>query len=324
VPKPIIGITIGDPAGIGPEIVAKALAHPRVHAVCRPLVFGTGKFLKQFVSPDRIEFVGVEHPLRPAFMNAVQVVETPAPNPIRLGKHDAASGKIALAYIDHALAYAARGKIKAIVTAPVSKAAIRKAGNPAFTGHTEYLVQKTGTGSFAMMFYSKRFLVSLVTTHLPLREVADAITQDKILDVICLSHAAAQKFGKPNPRIGVAGLNPHAGESGALGREDQLIIAPAVRRARQKKMDVEGPIPADVLFRKAYLGDFDIVIAMYHDQALAPFKMISFERGVNITLGLPFVRTSVDHGTAADIAGKGVASEASMLEAIKIAVQLTK
>jgi 4-hydroxythreonine-4-phosphate dehydrogenase len=217
-----------------------------------------------------------------------------------------------------------RGEIDAIVTAPISKAAVRMAGLMTFTGHTEYLAEKTGAESFAMMFYSRRIMVSLVTTHLPLRKVAQSITKKKIADVVALSDRAARGLGKSNPRIGVAGLNPHAGEGGALGNEDEKIVAPAVQAAQRAGLNASGPIPADVLLRLAYEGRYDVVVAMYHDQALPAFKMISFEKGVNVTLGLPFVRTSVDHGTAFDIAGKGLASEKSMVEAIKLAARLAR
>jgi 4-hydroxythreonine-4-phosphate dehydrogenase len=330
---------MGDPAGIGPEVVAKALSHREIHSICRPLVFGTTEILNMCVSGTihppgaaaakgsvrEAHFVPVRKAAEAVFVKGeIAVIDMPISGRIRLGRHSAASGKAALAYIDQAVECAARGEIDAIVTAPVSKAAIRMAGISTFTGHTEYLARKTNTRSFAMMFYGEKFLVSLVTTHLPLREVADSITEEKIAQIVILSHEAAKKLGRNHPRIGVAGLNPHAGESGALGEEDALIIAPAVRKARRRKIDVVGPIPADVLFRAAYRGEFDVVVSMYHDQGLAPFKMVSFEHGVNVTFGLPFVRTSVDHGTAVDIAGKGVASETSMLEAIKLAARLAK
>lgn len=324
-PKPVVGITLGDPAGIGPEVVSKALLHPGIHSLCRLLVFGAAIRLAPFPRNSGFEYVQIRHPRDAAFeQKRIPFVDVKTGGRIFPGRHTAVSGRAALAYLDCAIESTTCGEIDALVTAPVSKAAIQMAGNPAFTGHTEYLAEKTGARSFAMMFYGKRFLVSLVTTHLPLRAVADAVSRKKIADVISLSHAAAEKFGRLHPRIGVAGLNPHAGERGTLGDEDERVVAPAVADARRKKITAEGPIPADVLFRLAYRGEFDVVVAMYHDQALAPFKMISFERGVNITLGLPFVRTSVDHGTAADIAGKGVASEASMVEAIRLAVRLVK
>jgi 4-hydroxythreonine-4-phosphate dehydrogenase len=303
---------MGDPAGIGPEIVAKALQHPRIFSVCRPIVFGSLQSLRK-ASQKKLQHKHI-----------ADFTDIKTSARIRPGKPGAASGKAALAYLDRAIESALRGEIDAIVTAPLSKAAVQTAGIEDFTGHTEYLAKKADCRSVAMMFYSRRMLVSLVTTHLPLRLVAKSIKKEKILDVIMLTLGAAEKLGKTNPRIGVAGLNPHAGEHGTLGKEDQEIIAPAVKAAMKKGVQVEGPIPADVLFRKAYKGEFEVVIAMYHDQALAPFKMISFEQGVNVTLGLPFVRTSVDHGTAFDIAGKGIASEKSLVEAVKLAARLAR
>jgi 4-hydroxythreonine-4-phosphate dehydrogenase len=322
-PKPVIGITLGDPAGIGPEIIAKALRHPRIHSLCRPIVFGSIRFLEEFSAG--LEFVRASQPFKAGLKKGkIPVVDVRTAGRIRTGSPSAASGKAALAYLDQAIKCAVSGEIDAMVTAPLSKAAVRLAGISDFTGHTEYLAKRTGARSFAMMFYGRRLIVSLVTTHLPLRRVAQSLKEEKIIDVITLSHDAAQRLGRPNPRVGVAGLNPHAGEGGALGKEDMQVVAPAVGTARKRGMRVEGPIPADVLFRKAYQGEFDVVVAMYHDQALAPFKMISFERGVNVTLGLPFVRTSVDHGTAFDIAGKGIASEKSMVEAIRLAARLAR
>lgn len=339
---------MGDPAGIGPEIVAKALQHPRIFSLCRPVVFGNLQLLRDF-SIARVDYHpvtdclnrsgrrGLPQELRPELAEGadsglspkkhgplVNVVDVKTSTRIRPGKPLASSGKAAIAYLDRAIESALHGEINAIVTAPISKAAVRLAGMKNFTGHTEYLAERTKTRSVAMMFYSRRMLVSLVTTHVPLRLVARSITKEKVLDVILLTAGAAEKLGRANPRVGVAGLNPHAGERGALGKEDEEIIAPAVKAALKRGVHVQGPIPADVLFRKAYKGEFEVVIAMYHDQALAPFKMIFFEQGVNVTLGLPFVRTSVDHGTAFDIAGKGIASEKSLVEAIKLAARLAR
>jgi 4-hydroxythreonine-4-phosphate dehydrogenase len=307
-PKPVVGITMGDPAGIGPEIIVKALRHRRVRSMCRPVVFGSARFPANATS------------LKSAF----DIVEVETPGRVRVGKKSAASGRAAIAYLDRAVQCALRGDIDALVTAPLSKSAVRSAGARSFTGHTEYVAQKTKARSFAMMFWSKRLKVVLVTTHLPLRRVASSINTEKVLTAIRLSNDALKRLGCARPRIGVAGLNPHAGEDEAFGDEDARIIAPAVRKARRRGIDAEGPVSADTLFRAAYNRDYDLVVAMYHDQALAPFKMVAFDEGVNVTLGLPFVRTSVDHGTAFDIAGKGIASERSLVEAITLAVRLAK
>ncbi len=323
--KPIIGITMGDPAGIGPEIILKALRRPHVHSFCRPLVFGTTRFLKNSHLYDSANMVcrPIGHPSEASFgKGTICIIELPASSRIRIGKGNAASGAAALTYLDSAVESARRGEIDALVTAPLSKAGIRRAGYSSFVGHTEYLADKAGSPAVAMMFHGKRLNVALVTTHIPLKSVPAAISARKILSVIRLSHTALEKLGIARPRIAVAGLNPHAGEQKTFGEEDAKIIAPAVRTARRGGIDVRGPLPADTLFHAAYHEAYDLIVAMYHDQALAPFKMIAFDSGVNITLGLPFVRTSVDHGTAFDIAGKGTASERSLVEALKVAARL--
>jgi 4-hydroxythreonine-4-phosphate dehydrogenase len=256
--------------------------------------------------------------------NTIHVVECPASRRIGVGRKSAESGKASLDYLNKAIDFAISGKIEAIATAPLSKAAVRLSGEVDFVGHTEHLAEKTNTRTCAMMFYSRKLKVVLVTTHLPLREVADAISTQKIVRATSLANEALKKLGLSLPRIGIAALNPHAGEEEAFGDEDKRIVAPAVRHGRKLRMNVEGPFPADTLFHAAYSGSYDLVVAMYHDQALAPFKMIAFDTGVNITLGLPFVRTSVDHGTAFDIAGKGMASEKSLVEAIKLAARMAQ
>ena len=325
--KPIVGITMGDPAGIGPEIVLKALKQARVHSACNPVVFGTTRFLEK-LGPDvssEVTFRKIKKPADATFgKSCINVVECPASRRIGLGRKNAESGKASLDYLNKAIDFALAGEVDAIVTAPLSKAAVRLAGEVDFIGHTEHLAEKTKTRTYAMMFYSRRLKVVLVTTHLPLKEVPDSITTQKIMRVTSLANEALKRLGFALPRIGIAALNPHAGEEGAFGDEDNNIVTPAVRHARKQLMNVEGPFPADTLFHAAYHGGFDLVVAMYHDQALAPFKMIAFDTGVNVTLGLPFVRTSVDHGTAFDIAGKGMASEKSLVEAIKLAAKITK
>jgi 4-hydroxythreonine-4-phosphate dehydrogenase len=318
---------MGDPAGIGPEIVLKTLRRARIHSACRPVVFGTTSLLKR-VGPKLtagLVFKKIENPADASFdKKTINVVERPVSGKITVGKKNAQAGKAALDYLDKAIEFALNGEIDAIVTAPLSKAAVRLSGAADFIGHTEYLAEKTNTRTYAMMFYSERLKVALVTTHLPLKEVADSITTQKIACVTSLAYEALRKLGISRPRIGIAALNPHAGEDDAFGGEDSKIIAPAVRKTRKKLMNVEGPFPADTLFHAAYNGEYDLVVAMYHDQGLAPFKMIAFDTGVNVTLGLPFARASVDHGTAFDIAGKGMASERSLVEAIKLAGRLVK
>jgi len=276
--KPRIGITLGDVVGIGPEIVAKALAS---HKLDRRFDY---------------EVIG---------------------NPRTKRRADAADWVVEGA--NRCLA----GDLVALVTAPISKQLLRDAGYR-FEGHTELLAHVAQTKRFAMMLVGGPLRVALVTIHVPIAEVSRLLSARRIIEVIELSYDVCQRFGIRRPKIGVAGLNPHAGEGGLLGDEERRIIAPAVRGVARRFPGVSGPWPADTLFHKAYHGGFDAVVAMYHDQGLAPLKMIAFDSGVNLTLGLPFVRTSPDHGTAFDIAGKGIANPASMIAAINLAAKLTQ
>jgi len=273
-----IGITLGDVAGIGPEIVAKALA--------------SRKLDKRF----DYEIIG---------------------NPRTRRRADAAN------WIVEGAKRCLAGELAALVTAPISKQLLHDAGYR-FEGHTELLAHVARTKRFAMMLVGGPLRVALATIHVPIARVPRLLSTKRIIEVIELSHDVCKRFGIRRPKIGVAGLNPHAGEGGLLGDEERHIIAPAVRRVARRFAGVSGPWPADTLFHKAYHGGFDAVVAMYHDQGLAPLKMIAFDSGVNLTLGLPFVRTSPDHGTAFDIAGKGIANPDSMIAAINLAAQLTR
>lgn len=286
--KPNIVITKGDPSGIGPEVTEKALASPMVKGLANFLVIGGGRSVEYGVS-------------RPEF------------------------GRSARQYIDTALELLKAGKADALVTAPVNKASIRSSGLKDFEGHTEYLAARTGTKDFAMMFVGERLKITLVTRHIALKDVPRKLSCQAIYRTILLTDAGLKKYFKiSSPRIGVAGLNPHAGECGAFGKEEETIIAPAVKKAAGKVKDIKGPIPPDVIFNDCLNGRFDAVVSMYHDQALIPFKLLYFKDGVNLTLGLPFVRTSPDHGTAFDIAGKGIADPSSMIAAIKLACKLSR
>jgi 4-hydroxythreonine-4-phosphate dehydrogenase len=271
-----IGITLGDPAGIGPEVVAKALASRKLDKHFDYEIIGDAGVKRR---ADAVDWV-VEGATR-----------------------------------------CLAGELAALVTAPISKQLLRDAGYH-FEGHTELLAHLSRTKRFAMMLVGGSLRVSLATIHVPLAKAPRLLSTKRIVEVIELSHDACKRFGIRRPKIGVAGLNPHAGEGGLLGHEEQRIIAPAVRQAVRKGVNAIGPLPADTLFHKAYHGEFDAVVAMYHDQGLAPLKMIAFDTGVNLTLGLPFVRTSPDHGTAFDIAGKGIANPASMIAAINLAARL--
>lgn len=288
---PVIALTAGDPSGIGPEIVVKAAADPRVLARCRPVIYGP-------TSPDALA----------AF---------PA------GIVNAAAGLTAYETVVQATADALAGTVDAIATAPVNKAAFAAAGIE-WRGHTDLLAHLCGVEDVAMMFWSEPLRVVLATVHIPLAEVPRAITTAGLVNLFQLTARSMPSFGIAQPRIAVAGVNPHAGESGLLGSEDDAIIAPAVERARELGVDVSGPFPADTLFVRASRGAFDVVVAAYHDQGLVPVKLVAFGTSVNVTLGLPIVRTSVDHGTAFDIARQDRADPGSMVEAILLAARLAE
>lgn len=304
---------MGDPSGIGPEITVKALSDPRVSRRARFLVIGdlsviskVKKYLK-----SKCDF-----PL-------LDLANVPSRN-FSFGRSDPSFGKASMEYIDKAISMLKRSEADALVTAPVNKASIRRAGFLDFEGHTEYLAGKTGTKDFAMMFVGKALKITLVTRHMALKDVSAALSVESVYRTISLTRKHLIKlFGIKNPDIGVAGLNPHAGDGGLFGDEEAKIITPAIKKASAALKNIYGPIPPDALFYEALNGEFDAVVALYHDQALIPFKMLYFKDGVNLTLNLPFIRTSPDHGTAFDIAGTGVADETSMKEALLLACRLS-
>jgi 4-hydroxythreonine-4-phosphate dehydrogenase len=286
--KPTIAITVGDPAGIGPEIARKAAADPRVLAVCEPLIYGSqddGRFTPGILSPD--------------------------------------AGLAAYEAICAAVRDAMTGRVAAIATAPVNKLAFARAGLP-WKGHTDLLAHLTGSGRVAMMFWSEPLKVVLATVHVPLSDVPALLTRELLDDIIDLTARELPRFGVARPRLALAGLNPHAGEEGLLGQEEVRVLRPAVDAARSRGVAIDGPFPGDTVFGRATRGEFDAVIACYHDQGLIPVKLLAFGRAVNVTIGLPIVRTSVDHGTAFDIAGKGIADPSSMIEAVLLAARLSK
>ncbi len=286
---PRVAITVGDPAGIGPEIACAAAASDAVRAVCTPVVFG----------PHSDEALA-------AFAR---------------GEVSAAAGRSAYDTLVSAVEAVQRGEVDAIATAPVNKEAFAAAGIP-WKGHTDLLGHLTGTPDVAMMFYSEPLRVVLATIHVPLREVPALLTTAGLVALITLTHRSLPLFGYASPRIAVAGLNPHAGEHGLMGDEDDAVIAPAVAQCREAGIDVRGPLPGDTVFLRAVRGEFDVVVATYHDQGLIPVKLLAFGTSVNVTLGLPLVRTSVDHGTAFDIAGTGRADASSMVSATVLAARL--
>jgi len=284
--RPRIAITAGDPAGIGPEIARRTAADARVLDVCEPILYAP--------PPGQVFAPGVL---------------------------SAGAGRAAYDSIVRASDAARRGGVAAIATAPINKEALRLAGLP-WNGHTDLLAHLTGARSVAMMFYSDALRVVLATVHLPLAEVPKAITADSMAATIRLTAAELPRFGYPRPRIAVAGLNPHAGEHGLFGSEEDTAIRPAIEASRADGIDASGPFPADTLFVRARRGEFDVVVACYHDQGLIPVKLLAFGQAVNVTLGLPIIRTSVDHGTAFDIAGRGAADPESMIAAVLLAARL--
>jgi len=283
---PRIGITMGDPAGIGPEVARKAAADPAVREVCEPVLY-----------------------------------ESPATG-FRPGAVSEVAGRASYEAVTRAARDALAGRIDGMATAPVSKQAWACAGLR-WRGHTELLAELTGAGEVRMMFHADRLSVVLATVHVPLADVPGMLTRERLETTITLAHAELPRFGVPRPRLALAGLNPHAGEDGLIGGEEQEVFVPVLESCRARNMDVSGPVPADSVFRRAVSGEFDAVIACYHDQGLVPVKLIAFGQAVNVTLGLPIVRTSVDHGTGFDIAGRGIADPSGMIAAVRLAARLS-
>ena len=325
-PRPLLGITMGDVCGIGPEVIVKALSHRDVYAFCRPLVIGDADVLAENLahSGRRFEVRNVDAPesggyrfgeidlLAPIVLDHAQ---------IETGRVCAEAGRAAVEWVVRAADLAAAGRIDGIVTAPLNKEAMNRAGFR-YAGHTELLAERLGVSDVRLMLASDRLNVAHVTGHVSLRQVPERLSEARVLGTIRLLHDALSDMGRPHPRIAVCGLNPHAGEAGILGGEDTELIQPAIRKANAGGMRVTGPLPADTVFLKAYNGGFDGVVAMYHDQGHAPVKLVAFHDAVNVTLGLPIVRVSVDHGTAFDIACKGVANEANMLSTLRLGARL--
>ena len=286
--KPRIAITVGDPAGIGPEIAQKAADDPRVREVCEPVLYGP-----------------------------------PAARTFAVGQLSADAGRAAFDAICAAVRDTQGGTVHAIATAPVNKLAFSRAGLP-WKGHTDLLAHLTNSPRVAMMFWSEPLKVVLGTIHVPLQDVPGALTREVLDGIIALTAAELPRFGVRAPKLALAGLNPHAGEDGLLGGEEEAVLKPAVAAAKARGITIDGPFPADTLFVRASRGEFDCVIACYHDQGLIPVKLLAFGRAVNVTLGLPIIRTSVDHGTAFDIAGKGIADPSSLIEAVRLAARLVR
>ena len=322
---PVIGITMGDPAGIGPEITTLVLSDPEIYKHCHPIVLGDINVLKK-------AFTFLNKSLKP------NKIHSPGDACFKLGEPDIITlsninadklipgiptlknGKAMLSYINKSVELAMNKKIDGMATSPITKTALKMAGSK-FHGHTELIAKATNTSNFNMMFVGKKLKIVLVTIHIPLAEVSKSITADKIFKTIQTTHSALKNnFGINKPVLAVAGLNPHAGENSMFGNEEYKVITPAVKMAKKAGFNVSGPIPPDTLFYDALKNNkYDCIVCMYHDQGLIPFKMLHFDDGINTTIGLPIIRTSCDHGTAYDIAWKGIASHKSLMEAIKSA-----
>ncbi len=337
--RPLLGITMGDPGGIGPEICAKALNETTIHEACRPIVVGDAQIMANAVrfSNLGLRVNACEQPgdgrFTPGILDVLDLKNLPLAD-LRHKTVTPAQGNAAFAYVDRAIALALAGTIDGTVTGPINKAAINAAGFH-YAGHTEIYGEKTGATDYAMMLADGDFRVTHVSTHVSLREACDRVKKARVLKVIQLTHATLKGLGIDVPRIAVAGLNPHCGEGGLFGNEDDQEIAPAVAAARDQSIRVEGPVPADTVFSKMRGGMYDAVVVMYHDQGHIPAKLVGFEydettdtwghmAGVNVTIGLPIIRTSVDHGTAFDRAGEGRANPQSMIEAIRLAAKLAR
>ncbi len=324
--RPRIAITMGDAAGVGPEVIMKALAHAEVYALCRPLVVGDARRLARAgeIVGSRLGVRAIAAPgeagFEPGTVDCIDLALVPEGAPF--GTLSTACGEAAYRFIERACALAVAGEVDALCTAPINKEALNAAGHR-FPGHTEMLAHLTGTAEVSLMLMAPGLRVIHVTTHIGLVDAVERIDAGLVERTIARGRDLLRRAGTPEPRIAVCGINPHAGEGGLFGRgEEAAKIAPAIGACRARGWRVEGPLPADTLFYRARKGDFDLIVAMYHDQGHGPVKAVAFDTGVNVTAGLPVVRTSVDHGTAFDIAGTGKADERSMLEALRQAAEL--
>ena len=323
---PRLAITMGDPAGIGPEIILKALANPEVYDLCVPVVYGDLEWMQRTAHALRLEqHVTVSREGEAADIKTVLVRQATGADlrDVEVGHLAAAAGQAAAECVLAAAEAALAGETEALVTAPLNKEAMAMGGYP-YPGHTELLAEATKTPRYGMLLLAGPLRVVHVSTHVSLREAIARVLSPRIVECIRLGDRACRDLGIAKPRIAVAGLNPHAGENGLFGTEESEQIAPAIAQARAEGIDATGPHPPDTVFQRAAAGAFDLVVAMYHDQGHIPVKLNGFDSGVNVTIGLPILRVSVDHGTAFDIAGRGIAREQSLLEAIRVAAQLVE
>jgi 4-hydroxythreonine-4-phosphate dehydrogenase len=322
---PRIGITMGDPAGIGPEVVLKAVAEDEVRRACIPVIIGDAQLLAHTARTldlqSGYDIVRADEPF-PEHSEPVIYHLGNITGLIEPGIESGTAGKAAGGYIEAAVELCAAGSIDAVATAPINKRALFLGGY-SFPGHTEFFAHLTGAEDYAMAFVAGNLRIVLLSTHVPLAEAIRLVERDRIVSRVNLTNRELQRWGIEKPRIAVAALNPHGAEGGLFGVEEASEIMPAIDACRRDDMNVQGPFSADTVFLRASRGEFDAVIANYHDQAMIPVKCLSFGEAVNVTLGLPFIRTSVDHGTAFDIAGKGIAEHSSMVAAIKLAAELS-
>ena len=325
--RPVIAITMGDPCGIGPEVIVKALAEPAVHDLCRPIVVGSLPTLEAALSLTGVPLTPqpIEAPAKaddnPSLVNIIDP-QNLNPGQITVGQISPPCGRAAMEWVTAAAHLALDGSVKALATAPVNKEAASLAGYKAI-GHMELLQEITGVTKVATMLITGSLRVVHLTTHRSLRVACDYVTHERVLGMLELTHDSFRNWGFPTPRIAAAALNPHASDGGLLGDEETVAISPAVHDAQERGILAQGPIPADIVFHQAIQGVYDVVLAMYHDQGHIPIKVHGFEQSVSVNLGLPFVRASVDHGTAFDIAGKGIADHTSMVETIRLASLLS-
>ena len=323
---PRIGITMGDPAGIGPEVVLKAVAEEEVRRACIPVIIGDAPLLAHTARTldlqSGYDIVRADEPF-PEHSEPVIYHLGNIHGFIEPGIQSGAAGKAAGGYIEAAVELCAAGSIDAVATAPINKRALFLGGY-SFPGHTEFFAHLTGAEEYAMAFVAGNLRIVLISTHVPLAEAIRLVERDRVLEIINLTHRELQRWGIERPRLAVAALNPHGAEGGLFGVEEASEIMPAIDAGRRDDINVQGPYSADTVFLRASRGEFDAVVACYHDQAMIPVKCLSFGEAVNVTLGLPFIRTSVDHGTAFDIAGKGLAEHSSMVAAIKLAAELSQ
>ena len=326
-PRPIIAITMGDPTGIGPEIAVKTLSKPAYYEMARPLVVGDKERMRQslkFVS-EALSIHVIENVRDALFTHGtidVLHVDVPGAADLPYGKPMAIGGEAAVQYVFKGIELAQAREVDAVCTGPLHKEAMHMAGHTQYAGHTEIFAERTGTRDYAMMLYTGDYYVIHVTTHCSLRQACDRTTKERVKKVIDLARDLITTLQIPNPVIGVAGLNPHSGEAGVFGTEEIDSIIPAIEEARAQGAQIMGPVPPDSLFVRAMKGQYQVIVVMYHDQGHIPVKIINFDEGVNVTLGIPVIRTSVDHGTAYGKAGKGTASPASLEAAYKLATDM--